>query len=240
MKFDSNFIASVNRIYGIMNRAVSLWAFSGSSTEDYSRLNNASMRIHAFVWLFDNTEYSEYIKDPFISDNQWGVSLPKLTDDMTALAHKNDAMKLAASLSWNTTPTPESNWDNPLLKIQKTFGDIPQEQITREVDGFRISRASMHLESKNSQPPIFFTISFKTSLDLVSISELQLEYEGHTITFSRNQYLTSDFLSFLSSNASLYFQKISASLLENPWVTGDIVLFIWDNRITIWGYSFNL
>jgi hypothetical protein len=240
MKFDSNFVASVNKIYGIMNRAVDIWSFPGSSKEDYSRLNTASMRMRAFVSLFNNTEYPEYIKDPFISQDAWGISIPKLTDDTVALVHKNDAMKATTSLSGNNLPTPDISWDNPLLRIQKLFGNIPQEQITREVDWFRVSGASMRLESKNAQPPIFFTISFKASLDLVTISEVQIEYEGHNITFSRNQYLTNDFLAFLSSNASLYFQKISASLLENPWVTGDIIFFIWDNRITIWGYSFNL
>ncbi len=240
MKFDSNFIASVNKIYGIMNRAVDLWSFPGSSREDYSRLNIASMRIRAFVSLFNNTEYPEYIKDPFIAHNEWGIFIPKLTDDTTALSHKNDAMKTTISSSGNTLPTPDTSWDSPLLRIQKIFGNIPQELITREVDWFRISRASMYLESKNSQPPVFFTISFKTSLDLVTISELQIEYEGNNITFSRNQYWTNDFLSFLSSNAYLYFQKIWVSLLENPWVNGNIVIFIWDNRVTIWGYSFNL
>ena len=240
MKFDSNFVASVNKISGIMNRAVDLWAFSGASQDDYSRIAIASMRMQAFVSLFNTTEYPEYLKDPFISQNEWTISMPKVTDDAKTLVHKNDAMKaLLASGGTNSLPDKKIT-DNPLSQIQKTFGNILQEQITREVDGFRITNATMSILPKDSQVPIFFTISFKTSLDLWTVSEWKILYQGNNVLFSRDQYITSDFVSFFSWNAALYFQKISASIQENPGIVGDVILFIWDNRITIWWYSFNL
>ncbi len=239
MKFDSNFVASINKISGIMKRTVNLWSFSGASQEDYSRLSVASMRMQAFVSLFNPTEYPEYVKDPFISQSEWAIALPKITDDAKSLAHKNDATK-AQLASTGTSNAVDTTIDNPLSQIQNTFGNIPQEQITREIDGFRITNAVMSISAKDSGLPIFFTISFKTSLDIGTISEPKVLYEWRNVLFSRNQYSTSDFVSFLSWNAPLYFQKISASIKENPWVTGDVMIFVWDNRITIGGYSFNL
>jgi len=154
--------------------------------------------MQAFVSLFNATEYPEYIKDPFISQKESTLSIPKLAANNTALARKNDAIRTQIE-SRNTNPSPDiPTMDTPLSQIQKIFGNIPQEQITRETDGFRITNAAMSISSKDSQLPIFFTISFKTSLDLSTVSELKIVYEGRNIIFSRNQYLTKEFVSFLS------------------------------------------